>query len=189
VYTSLTNPGPESLVTIAIDHRETERAIAESGLGYTVLRNNLYADYFVYSLPYAVKFGKIMNAYGSGKVGYVLREDCARAAAAALAASFTGKATLDITGPSAITQAELAAITSELSGRPVEYVAIDADASKKAQIAAGMPAPVAELMVSFELAGAKGQLSAASQTVQELTGTRATSVREFLERNKAALIG
>jgi NAD(P)H dehydrogenase (quinone) len=187
VYTSLVHPDPDSLVTIAPDHFQTEQVIAESGLGHTVLRNNLYTDYLVPGVAYAVKSGKIANAYGAGKVGYVTREDCARAAAFALGAPFTGKAVLDVTGPEAITQTELAAIVSKVTGRRVEYAAIDRDMALKAYIGAGLPAPVAELMVSFDLAGAAGQLAAASSAVLELTGTPPTSVADFLERNRAAL--
>ena len=39
-YTSLPNAGPGSPVPFAPDHRETERAIAESGVAFTFLRNN-----------------------------------------------------------------------------------------------------------------------------------------------------
>src|SRR5215207_578206 len=40
-YTSIVNP-VGSLITLSKDHAETERALAESGLHYTVLRNNMY---------------------------------------------------------------------------------------------------------------------------------------------------
>ncbi len=104
VYTSLTHCEPSSLVTLAPDHWGTESALRESEVPYTVLRNNMYADYLLMGLPYAVKSGKIVNSYGAGKVSYVTREDCARAAALALSGSFRGRAVLDITGPKAITQ-------------------------------------------------------------------------------------
>jgi NAD(P)H dehydrogenase (quinone) len=187
VYTSLTNPGPESLVTIAPDHFETENAIAGAGLDYTVLRNNLYADYLLHGLPYAVKTGRLSNAYGDGAVGYVTREDCARIAAAALASAFVGRATLDVTGPRAITQSELASLVSKVTGRAVEYVPVDGDTSKKGMIAGGLPAPVAELLVSFELAGARGQLAVTSSAVRDLTGTEPTSVADFLSQHVSTL--
>lgn len=188
VYTSLTNPGPESLVTIAPDHWNTETAIKQTGLSHVVLRNNFYSEYVLPGLAHAVKTGKLVNSYGSGGVGYVTREDCARAAAAALASSFDGSAVFDITGPATVTQAELASLVSELTGRDVEYVAVDSDTAKSNLIAGGLPEPLAELLVSFERAGAKGQLAVASASVLELTGTRPTAVRDFLTSNKSALL-
>ncbi|HEX4340531.1 MAG TPA: SDR family oxidoreductase [Polyangiaceae bacterium] len=187
VYTSLTNPGPESLVTIAPDHRETEAALAEASFGHTILRNNFYTEYLLPGLPYAVKSGGFANAYGNGGVGYVSREDCARIAGAALAADFDGRAVHDVTGPAAITQTELAAIVSELTGRKVTYTAIDGATSKAHLVAAGLPAPVADLLVSFELAGAKGQLAVASTAVETLIGKKPISVRDFLTKNVEAL--
>lgn len=50
------------------------------------------------SAPQAVATGQLLAAAGQGTVGYVTRDDCARAAAAALA-TVTGTATFDITGP------------------------------------------------------------------------------------------
>jgi NAD(P)H dehydrogenase (quinone) len=189
VYTSLTNPGPESLVSIAPDHHATEVAIADVFPSHTVLRNNLYTDYLLGSLPHAVRAGRIANSIGDGAVGYVTREDCARAAAAALASDFEGRAVHDITGPAAVTQGELAAIVSELSGRRVTYEALGAEAAQRGLVQAGLPEPIAALLVSFERSGAHGQLAVASSAVSLLTGAPPVSVRDFLARHRAVLLG
>jgi NAD(P)H dehydrogenase (quinone) len=188
VYTSLTNTGPESLVSLAPDHHATEQAIASELPSYAVLRNNMYTDYLLGGLPHAVRAGRITNSFGSGAVSYVTREDCARAAAAALGSSFEGKAVLDVTGPRAITQSELAAIVSELTQRTVVYEAIDAETAQKNLMAAGLPEPVAALLVSFERSGANGQLALVSPAVRELTGTPPSSVQEFLAGQRAVLL-
>ncbi len=86
VYTSLTRPEPGSPVTFASDHYGTEQALAASPLGWTILRNNVYTDFLLRSLPQAVATGKLVAAAGDGGAGYVTREDCARVAAAALLA-------------------------------------------------------------------------------------------------------
>jgi len=83
VYTSLTRPEPGSPIAIAPDHYATEQALAASSLGWTLLRNNVYTDLFLYSLPRAVASGQLVAATGTGGAGYATREDCARAAAAA----------------------------------------------------------------------------------------------------------
>lgn len=189
VYTSLTNPGPESLVSIAPDHHATEVTIAEVFPSHAILRNNMYTDYLLGSLPHAVRAGRIANSFGAGAIGYVTREDCARAAAAALASDFVGRAVHDITGPSAVTQAELAGIVSELSGRRVTYEVIDADAAQRGLVQAGLPEPVAALLVSFERSGARGQLAVASGAVSSLTGAPPAGVRDFLAQHRAALRG
>jgi NAD(P)H dehydrogenase (quinone) len=188
VYTSLVHADPDSLVTLAPDHFATERAIADSGLSHAILRNNMYTDYLLFNLPAAVRAGRIANAFGAGAVSYVTREDCARAAAAALASTFEGRTRLDITGPAALTQRELAAIVSEITGRRVEYESLDPDTATRGLVAAGLPQPVADLLVSFERSGKAGQLAVVSPAVRELTGREATSVRDFLAGQRAALV-
>jgi len=187
VYTSLTHPGPDSPITLAPDHWATEQAIREAFHSYTVLRNNLYTDHLLMGLSRALSAGKLANAFGKGAVGYVTREDCAQAAAGALASRFDGNAVLDITGPAVVSQAELAALCSELSGKPLQYLAIDAQTATKNALAAGFPAPIAELLISFEVAGNLGQLAVASSAVLELSGRAPSSVRDFLTTNRAAL--
>ncbi len=147
----------------------------------------MYTDYLLMGLPYAVKSGKLVNSYGVGKVSYVTREDCARAAAFALSGSFRGRAVLDISGPKAITQAELAAIVSEIVGKPIEYSAVDAATAVANNVGAGLPPPIAELLVSFESSASAGQLAVESSSVQELTGSAPSSVKQFLSAQRAAL--
>lgn len=186
VYTSLTHPDPDSFVTLAPDHWQTERALAEAGFGYTILRNNLYTDLLLAPLAAAAKSGQLVNACGDGAIAYVTREDCARAAAAALTSSFAGRAVLEITGPAGVTQAELARIAGNLARRPLEYIPVDAAASRARLLAAGVPAPVSGLLVSFEQAAAAGQLGATSGAVRELTGTAPSAVSGFLARHAQA---
>jgi NAD(P)H dehydrogenase (quinone) len=188
VYTSLLHPDPDSLVTIAPDHWATEQAIANSGLSHALLRNNMYTDYLLHGLSFAVKSGRITNAYGTGAVSYVTREDCARAAAAALASSFEGRATFDVTGPAAITQQELAAILSDVTSVRVKYEAVDAATASRQLVAAGLPAPYAELLVSFQRSALAGQLRAVSSAVLDLTGEAPRSVRDVISANRATLL-
>jgi NAD(P)H dehydrogenase (quinone) len=187
VYTSLTHCEPSSLVTLAPDHWGTESILRESEVPYTVLRNNMYADYLLMGLPHAVKSGKIVNSYGAGQVSYVTREDCARAAAFALSGSFRGRAVLDITGPKAISQAELAEIVGGLVRKPLEYIAVDAATAIANNVRAGLPPAVAELLVSFESSASAGQLAVESSSVQDLSGSMPSSVKEFLTAQRAAL--
>ncbi|WP_437525554.1 SDR family oxidoreductase [Sorangium sp. So ce726] len=188
VYTSLTNPGPGSPITIAPDHQATEDALAESGLGATVLRNNLYTDFLMASLRRALATGQLVAAAGDGKVGYVTREDCARAAAAALTADFDGQRVLDITGPAAVSQRELAQIASAVTGKSIDYVPVPRDALEQGMQKAGMPPAIAELLASFDEAIARGTLDVATRAVEELTGKPAEDMRSYLARHRAALL-
>lgn len=188
VYTSLTSPGPDSPIGLAPDHYGTEQALEKSKLGWTILRNNVYAEMLLGSLPRAIQMGSIFAAAGEGKTGYVTREDCARAAAAALAAPFEGRRILDVTGPEALSQADLAKIASDLSGKQITYVPIELEALIQGMTGAGLPRPVAEIYASFDTGIKQGTLNVVSNTVEELTGKKPTSVADFLTAHRDVLL-
>jgi len=188
IYTSIVRPEPGTPILLAPDHYATEQALTASSLDWTALRNNVYMDTLLMSLPQAIATGQLMAAAGNGGVGYVTREDCARAAAAVLKATTTGQTVLDITGLEVVTYAALARIASDISGRPVSYVDVPPQEMVKGMVGAGFPEPVAELLVSFQTATAQGYLAVATDAVAELTGIAPQSVRNFLTAHKEALL-
>lgn len=187
VYTSIVYAEPDALAAVATDHHNTEQAILQSGMGYTILRNNLYAETLIGSIGRALAGGQWVAATGAGKAAYVTREDCARAAAAALSADFDGRRTLDITGSESLSHAELAAHVAALTGLPLAYLPIPVQALVEGMSQMGLPAPIAELVASFDAAIAAGQLDGVSSAVNDLTGTPAQSARVFLAANLTAL--
>lgn len=187
VYTSIIHSGPQSPAYVVPDHRATEDALAESGMGWTILRENIYTDLHLYSLTEAIRSGTLTNAIGSGKASYITRDDCARAAVAALTMAFDDRRTLDITGPNPISQEQLAEFASRLSGKDVRYVPVDLDTMIQNMMVAGLPRPVAEGYASFDAAIAQGEFNVVSSAVQDLTGRMPQSVQEFLTHNQGAL--
>jgi len=188
VYTSLTNPEEDNPIGFAVDHRETEALIKHTGIPHTILRNCLYADLLLMSGPQAIGAGALYAAAGEGKAGYVTRADCARAAAAALLTE-TGSTVRDITGPAAVSHADIAAILSQVAGKEIPYVPIARDALVEAMVKNGLPEFVADVFSSFDVAIAKGYMDVASDDVEALTGQKAQSVRDFLLASKSALTG
>jgi NAD(P)H dehydrogenase (quinone) len=180
VYTGIVNPNSGYPAFVNPDHSGTEEALAASKLGFTVLRENIYTDYLLSSLGQAVATGQLFSAAGEGKTAYITREDCARAAASALAASFSGRRTVDITGPAAVSQHDVAVIASNVTGQPVTYIPLELEALIQGMVGAGLPRPLAEAFATFDAATAQGQFTEVSNGVEALTGRKPTSVPEFL---------
>ena len=84
VYTSMVDA--PTVGAVAADHRATETALQETALDFTVLRNNLYAELALAAVPAALATGELVDARGDGAVAWISRDDCARVAAAFLAA-------------------------------------------------------------------------------------------------------
>jgi NAD(P)H dehydrogenase (quinone) len=117
----------------------------------------------------------------------VSREDCARAAAAALASDSSSNARYDITGPQAQTTAQIAAAVSEVAGKPIEVIQVSDEQIKQGMLGAGLPEPIAALMVAFDANTRAGKANVASDAVEKLTGKPAQSLVAFLKEHRAAL--
>jgi NAD(P)H dehydrogenase (quinone) len=185
-YTSAPSPRPQDGGGVLDDHFWSEQAVIASGLDWTLLRHNLYAETILMGAGHAVAEGQLVTATGGQGRSYVTREDCARVDAAALLTA-TGRQILDVNGPEAVTQDKLAALLAEISGRPVSHVDVGADQLRAGLIGAGLPPFVAGLLVDFDVAASQGYHAVLAPTVKTLTGREPGSVRDFLLANKAAL--
>ncbi|MBZ0303347.1 MAG: SDR family oxidoreductase [Anaerolineae bacterium] len=188
LYTSITNASPDSPVQLTPQHFGTEEALRDSSMGWTILRNNVYTDTLVGTFSRAIQMGTLFHACGDGKTAYITREDCAHAAAAALADGFTGQRTLDITGPQALSQADLTQIASTLAGKPIDCVALDLEVVIENMVNAGLPRPAAEMFASFNTGIAQGVFSEVTDTFETLTGQTPMRVAEFMAGQRDALL-
>ena len=187
VYTSAPSPVPANPVPITRDHAATEQMLRESGLKWTMLRNNLYTDFLIEAG--AINPGGLVGNTGEGRTPHVTRNDCAASAVAILLnpAPHAGQ-TYDINGPEAPTLAEIAAILTEVAGRPVPLVNLDDATYRAGVIAAGVPPFLADVVVTYGVATRDGWMGEASSAVADLTGRPATTVRAWFEANRPALL-
>jgi NAD(P)H dehydrogenase (quinone) len=187
-YTSYLNPVEKNPAVITPSHRDTEKALRESGLAWTTLRNSFYAEYQVPAGAQAIATGRLVHNSGDGRIAYVSREDCAAAAAAILTTDGHEDKAYDITGPEPLDQDDVAALLSEVSGRPVEAVAVDDEAFIQGLSASGIPEPVAREIASYGKAIREGFLGEASDAVENLTGRPPRSLRQVFEAHRDELL-
>ncbi|MCB9522471.1 MAG: SDR family oxidoreductase [Myxococcales bacterium] len=189
VYTSM--PAPErSPVIFAPEHAGTELALAESGLpGWTVLRNHWYFENVFMALPAIAATGVWATAAGDRGTADISRDDLAQAAAAVLASDRTGTATFTLSGGEALTTAQQAAGLAEVLGRPIQVVYQTADERRAALLGAGLPAPFAEMLVSFEVNQAQGYMEPVTGDFQAITGRAPQSHAAWLAGSAGALRG
>ncbi|TQL67767.1 NAD(P)H dehydrogenase (quinone) [Nocardioides albertanoniae] len=173
-YTSVPEPTADNPAGVVPDHAATEEALRESGLAWTMLRNNLYADMQVDTVTQAATSGQLVTNLGDGGAAYVTRADCAAVAVGVLTSEgHEGKA-YDVTGPHAYTAADLAALAGERSGTPVEVVQVGDDAYTAGLVAAGLPEAFAPLLTSFGAATRLGKLATVTDVVEQVGGRPAT---------------
>jgi uncharacterized protein YbjT (DUF2867 family) len=178
VYTSFAGAAPDATFTHGRDHWHTEQHIRASGLDFTVLRDNLYADF----LPALVGAdGVIRGPAGDGRVAAVARDDVAEVAALVLRdpGAHAGRS-YDLTGPRALTLTEVAALISAATGRAVRYHPETVPEALASRASHGAPDWLVTAWVSTYTAIAAGEMAEVSPAVPELTGHPATSLEQLL---------
>jgi NAD(P)H dehydrogenase (quinone) len=82
----------------------------------------------------------------------------------------------------------VAALLSEVSGRPVEAVAIDDEAFIQGFASAGVPEPAAREFASYGRAIREGHIDQISGAVENLIGRAPRSLREVFEAHRDELL-
>jgi NAD(P)H dehydrogenase (quinone) len=184
VYTSFYGAAPHCTFTLGRDHYATEQRIRASGMRFTFLRDNFYADFMP---ALAGADGVIRGPAGDGRVAAVAVEDVADAATAVLlgAAEHAG-ATYGLTGPEALTLDDVAVIVSAALGRPITYQAETLDEAYASRASYGAPDWQVDAWVSTYTAIAHGEVAGVADDVQLLAGHPATSLAELLRQGRSA---
>jgi NAD(P)H dehydrogenase (quinone) len=187
-YTSYVNADRFTTSVIAEDHRRTEVYLEQSGVAWTLLRNQIYANGLPDQAEQIVRDGKLVTSTPDARVAYVTREDCAAAAAAVLTTPGHDNKAYNVTGPDAIGPTELVALASEISGKKVELVVLDEPAYRQYLLDNGTPEAAVNGTVSFAKELDSPYLREPSTAVRDLTGRAPTSVRALLVAEKAKLV-
>lgn len=180
VYTSVSKAENSSLF-LADVHRETEKAIHESHIPYTFLRNNWYIENELQTFQsiLADKTVPILTSAGNGRVGWLPRSDYAEAAAAVLTTDGHEDKIYELSGTPS-THEDLGRALSKVLGYPVQVQNVDDAAYKEALIAAGVPEAGAEVALSIQKSIREGALDIDRSDLQELIGHQGTPLKEAI---------
>lgn len=178
VYLSFVGASPTATFTLARDHWATEEQLRSVGVAYTILRDNLYADF----TPHLIGLdGNIRGPADDGRVAVVAQADIADVAVAVLTSgdAYDGRI-LNLTGPAALTMDEIAHILSDHLGRAVGYIPETIDDAYASRAVYGAPPWQVEAWVSTYTAIAAGELAEVSEDIPTVTGHPASSLARVL---------
>ena len=179
-YTSLPH-ADKSPLGLHVEHVETEKLLAESGIPFALLRNGWYSENYLASAPAALAHGVFIGAAGEGKIASATRADYA--AAAARVASEDGHAgkVYELAGDNAWTLSELAAELSKQSGKTVVYQNLSEADFAAALKGVGLPEAFANLLADSDTGASKGGLFDDSHTLSQLIGRPTTPLAESVK--------
>ena len=167
-------------------HAAVEHAIQESGMAYTFLRPNLFMQGLLGFGTSIKSDGKFFAAAAGAAISVVDVRDNAAVAAAALTEPGHEGRTYTLTGPEALTHAEMAAAISDAVGRPVTFVDIPPDAMRDALLGMGMPPWQADGLVEDYAHYRRGEAAAVASGVQDATGQPPRAFANFARDHAAA---
>ncbi|MQY04709.1 SDR family oxidoreductase [Actinomadura macrotermitis] len=168
-------------------HWEIEQHLKASGLGWSLLQPSGFMQNFVTGAGSFSADGDLVGSYGDARVSYIDCADIADCAAALLTGPYGAGETFVLTGPQALTQAEIAGMLSAALGRTVRYVDLPPDELAATLRSQGLPARFAEDVAVLLKEVAAGSLAATTTAVQDLTGRPPRTFAEFVSANREAL--
>ena len=167
-------------------HAAVEAAIEDSGIGHVSVRPNLILQAY---LPYAgaIANGVLQAPIGDARVSVGDAHDIAAVAAAALTEDGHEGRRYDLTGPEALTHAEIAAAFGDAIGREVAFQPVAPEAFVAAIEQAGVPAWQAEGLAEDYAHYERGEAAAVSEDTYRVTGRPARTIADFAADHADAL--
>ncbi len=185
IYTSFINAVPDSVFEHNTQvHAPTEKMILESGLTYTILRHNLYAEFLLSDLKDTLASGQLMRGGGDAAISFIGRDDLGESAANILAGERHANRIYTETGPEAVTLAQSAATISEVFGRPVVHIDLSPEAWYQRALAMGYEESMARVSTTNIQAAINGEFSTVSPDYENITGHPARTLRQLLLDNR-----
>ena len=180
VYTSQIAASDASAFPPARDHAATEEMLRQSGLAWTALRHGFYAQSGLMLMGNALETG-VLEAPADGKASWTARADLAEADAIILAdeGRYDGP-TPPLTASEALDLADLAALSSEMLGRPISRKSLTDDELRARMVARGVPEGATKIAMGLYLASRNGEFAAVDPTLERMLGRPPTSMRDIL---------
>src|SRR5579863_7056510 len=166
IYISTVSPRPDSNVLFE-SHFATEQKLIGSGVGWTILRMNVYMDTLVDAAKRAIASGSYAAVPGA-PAAYVVRDDVAAAAAGILTQSGHDGITYHATGPMSVSQPEIASAIAQASGKPIAFKAITESEQRAGLEAVGLPAFLVDIFAGFQAALRAGAFDLVTGDVERL---------------------
>jgi NAD(P)H dehydrogenase (quinone) len=179
-YTSVLHADTSAL-ELAEEHRQTETAMAQSGVPSVILRNGWYNENYAGAIPAAIAHGAHFGCAGDGRFSAAARADYAAAAVAVLTSTAQQAGQVyELAGDDAFTLSEFAAQIAAQSGKPVAYTNLPEADYKAALLQAGLPEGFAQLLANADTAASQGALFDDSGVLSRLIGRATTPMTETI---------
>src|SRR5258708_985562 len=181
-------PELHSAFRFARMHGEIEKRLEASGMAYTHLRAGEFMPAYFRQVPMIVGKGAMFLPMENARTASIDVGDIAEIAARVLTGSGHEGKTYPLTGPQALSMTEVATKLSAATGKTIRYVNVPPEDARKAQLAAGMPAYLADALFELVAERRNGKEAQVWADAEALLGRPPKSFDEFASRNAAGFL-
>ncbi len=171
---------PGGPAEIGRQHWQTEHQIEQTGVPFTFLRPGFFMQNLLdTAAPMVARTGVLAAPMGSALIAMVDARDIAASAAAVLTGDDHYQRVYDITGPRAFSYDQLAAVLTDVTGRPVRFIDTPPAMTELALRRQGRPDWYVHHLIEMAQMFRAGAGAAVSTSVMTLTGRPPRSIEEF----------
>lgn len=177
--TAISPDGPH----VCRQHWEIERVLADSGQPFVILRANSFMQVLVgrIMLPALEATGKVMNPIGASGISLIDARDVGAVAARVLTSHDWDGQTLVLTGPRAVTYAEIAETVAVRTGRETSVVDVAPADARDAMIGRGTEEWEADHFREMYELFLAGESEFVTDAVREVTGADPRTIEAYLD--------
>ena len=176
----------EQGVGTGVWHREGEAAVRDSGIGFVFVRPSGFMDNFLNWADAIKTDGVVRCAAGDGTIPFIHSDDIADVAIAAMTNPQYEGLSVPITGPEALSFADMAAKVGAVIGRELRFQPVSDDDERRRQAAWGSPEPLIDARLSIFRAMREGRLATVTNNVASTLGREPISFDRWARQNAAA---
>lgn len=171
---------PDSASAMGRLQAEVDALLIASGIDYCILRCNSFMQNFAGMYRPMLQRGRLALAQGEGRIAFVDTRDIGRAAANILCDPQPhARTVLDLNGPQALSNSEVVAQISAVTGRDIEYRPISEDKARAGYQRAGLPDWEVDIFASLDRFLAEGGGEGSPDTLARVLGHAPGSFADF----------
>ncbi|MBP0438343.1 SDR family oxidoreductase [Tianweitania sediminis] len=163
-----------------------QEMIEASGLQFTTVRHPPFLESIEFYIGGNALETGVHAPVGTGKAAFASRSDLAEAHAVVLSEAGHENKTYSLYGDPAVSFADVAQILSDISGKPVPFVARSDEGYIAHLVAAGLPEPAAGFALAWVHGINAGEWDGKTGDLEKLLGRKPTTAAEFLDASYAA---
>ena len=171
---------------VALWHAAGEAAIKDSGVPYTFIQSVGFMSNALAWAPGIQAAGAVLASTGEGRIAMIHPDDLAAVAIAALSSGNHRGEALAVTGPEALSYAEMTALIGAAIGRTLTFVPVSDGKAAENLARTGMPPAMVAALVELWREVREGQVAVVTGDVERVTGRRPTAFRRWADENAAA---